>query len=354
MLILLIFNTDKSGMAGYIIRQEGSYGSFYWPNDGVTEMRIEDTNNPKVFIILFVMDHTLIRTLKHLQCILICLGILAACKAQPGTTDLRFAKIGWTAHIPSEAAFLSAVQVDSFAAATDEKLKNREVGYTSQLGVNTLFVIRYKQYNLFGAEADPFDLDLVSHSTFDKDSGTNYAIIDTVTVFRHFLADLCRCDFDGLKKSQGVDYDPNPCVKKLVAAYTDSFKRIGFDPATEKGLSKLRDVISHVYEGSCPEFDSLLMVRTAEEEAKKLYFKGNLVSQRPLPSGQYEVILQDAASAKVKTFLSPYPVDESIFKQKCKPGYLLVLEYKVVKNKTSGKDEYFLNGSMGTDNCLLK
>ena len=77
-----------------------------------------------------------------------------------------------------------------------------------------------------------------------------------------------------------------------------------------------------------------------DENARKLVFKGELVSQRKLPTGLYEIVMK-AKTNETKVFYSKNPLNETQIK-KYEPGYELTIEYEIIRNNTTNKDEYFL------------
>jgi hypothetical protein len=55
-------------------------------------------------------------------------------------------------------------------------------------------------------------------------------------------------------------------------------------------------------------------------------------------------IANGAASKQIKIFLAKTPIDESLI-NKYERGYIMTVEYEVLKNKQTNKDEYYLKES---------
>jgi hypothetical protein len=68
---------------------------------------------------------------------------------------------------------------------------------------------------------------------------------------------------------------------------------LGFDPASSIGKHKLLNEI-RIYQ--CRELYSLMQKEWADEEAKKLLFKGEFVSQKKLTAGEYEIVLRSSTT----------------------------------------------------------
>jgi hypothetical protein len=198
-------------------------------------------------------------------------------------------------------------------------------------------------------------LKILRQSSFDKDEGVDYAIVDTVSIFRNLRSEFCRCTsavLETQKSSDAVD----TCFNAIFPKYIEKFRKMGFDTATKRGQSKMKSEIYDKLYSSCPALESRAQREFDEEEAKKLYFTGQLISQKQLPSGLYEVVLKDSVSSETRTFLAKRQIDDSFFKKNCQPGYELKIEYEVVKNNTSQDDEYHIKefGTMTSENCILK
>ncbi len=163
---------------------------------------------------------------------------------------------------------------------------------------------------------------------------------DTTTIYRNISLETCNCTFSTMKNNK-PSTSMDSCYQAILLKYNDSLRDLGFDPATQVGQNKLsNEVIGKLYR-NCPDLSKLMQKEYADENAKKLLFKGELVSQTKLPSGLYEITLKNVKSKETKIFYAKNPLDETEIK-KYEPGYELTLEYEIVKNKTTQKDEYFL------------
>ena len=171
-------------------------------------------------------------------------------------------------------------------------------------------------------------------------SQTNSVSKDTTTIYRNISLETCNCTFSTMKNNK-PSTSMDSCYKAALLKYNDSLKQLGFDPATQVGELKLaNEVIGKLYR-NCPDLSKLIQKEYADENAKKLLFKGELVSQTKLPSGLYEIVMKSVKSKETKTFFAKNPLDETQIK-KYEPGYELTLEYEIVKNRATQKDEYFL------------
>ncbi|GAB2843367.1 hypothetical protein GCM10027043_52950 [Ferruginibacter profundus] len=131
------------------------------------------------------------------------------------------------------------------------------------------------------------------------------------------------------------------CYQSVLLKYKDSLKQLGFDPATQVGQLKLiNEVLNKLYL-NCPDLSKLMQKEYEDETAKKLLFKGELVSQTKLPSGLYEIAMKNVKTKETKMFYAKGPLYETQIK-KYEPGYELTVEYEIVKNRATQKDEYFL------------
>ena len=163
---------------------------------------------------------------------------------------------------------------------------------------------------------------------------------DTTTIYRNISLETCNCTFSTMKDNR-PSTSIDSCYKAIVLKYNDSLKQLGFDPATQVGQFKLsNEVVGKLYQ-NCPDLSKLIQKEYEDENAKKLLFKGELVSQTKLPSGLYEIVIKNIKSKETKIFYAKSPLDETQIK-KYEPSYELTIEYEIIKNKTTNKDEYFL------------
>lgn len=163
---------------------------------------------------------------------------------------------------------------------------------------------------------------------------------DTTAVYRNISLETCNCTFSTMKNNK-PSTSMDSCYKAVLLKYNDSLKQIGFDPATQVGQLKLaNEVVGKLY-FNCPGLSELLQEEYKDENSNKLLFKGELVSQKRLSSGLYEIVLKNTRTNETKKFYAKNPLNETEIK-KYEPGYELTVEYEVVRNKTTNKDEYHL------------
>ncbi|MGQ0739576.1 MAG: hypothetical protein ACT4OJ_10985 [Bacteroidota bacterium] len=160
---------------------------------------------------------------------------------------------------------------------------------------------------------------------------------DTAIIFRNLSFEICNCTFSKMKDNK-PSATLDSCHKAMVLKYNESLKEVGIDPLTEVGIYKILNEVDRKLLINCPELTKLVQ---KEYDGGKLKFSGELVSQKKLTSGLYEVIMMEVASKEIKTFLAKTLVDDSLI-NKYNPGYVLTLEYEIVKNQQTNKDEYYL------------
>jgi hypothetical protein len=136
------------------------------------------------------------------------------------------------------------------------------------------------------------------------------------------------------------------CYSVVVTKFTDTLKTLGYDPLSSNGRLKLSNEI-RLYQ--CEELYSLMKKKWSDEEAKKLLFKGEFVSQKKMNTGEYEITFRDSKTKKQKIFKSKTPFDENSVKTFL-PGYELTIEYEVVKNSKTNQNELYIkeNGTVSS------
>ena len=163
---------------------------------------------------------------------------------------------------------------------------------------------------------------------------------DTSTIYRDISLETCNCTFSTMKNNK-PSTSMDSCYRAALLKYNDSLKQLGLDPATQAGQLRLsNEVVGKLYV-NCPDLSKLVQTEYEDENAKKLLFTGELVSQRKLTTGLYEILMKSIKTKETKVFRAKHPFDETQIK-KYKPGYELTIEYEIVRNKTTNKDEYFL------------
>jgi hypothetical protein len=163
---------------------------------------------------------------------------------------------------------------------------------------------------------------------------------DTTTIYRNISLETCNCTLSTMKNNK-PSTSMDSCYQAVLLKYNDSLKQLGFDPTTQVGQLKLsNEVVGKLYR-NCPDLSKLIQQEYEDENAKKLLFKGSLVSQTKLQSGLYQIVMKNVKSNETKTFYAKNPFDETQIKQ-YKPGYELTVEYEIVKNNSTNKQEYHL------------
>jgi hypothetical protein len=171
-------------------------------------------------------------------------------------------------------------------------------------------------------------------------SHTSSVSKDTTTIYRNISLETCNCTFSTMKNNK-PSTSMDSCYQAVLLKYNDSLKQLGFDPATQVGQLKLsNEVVGKLYR-NCPDLSKLIQKEYEDENAKKLLFKGELVSQTKLRSGLYQIVMKNVKSNQTKTFYAKNPFDETQIK-KYEPGYELTVEYEIVKNNSTNKEEYHL------------
>jgi hypothetical protein len=165
----------------------------------------------------------------------------------------------------------------------------------------------------------------------------NTAIYDSVT------AAFCVCVTKQMrddKPSTVLD----SCYKESIKKHYVDLKKNGNDTSTEEGQLKLSSQITDkkFYFG-CNNVYKLLEREWSEADSKKLKFIGSFISQKKLPSGPYEIIIEEKITKEQRAFISDIPLNEVDIK-KFEPGYELTVEYEVIHNTKTNKDEYKSKG----------
>lgn len=177
-----------------------------------------------------------------------------------------------------------------------------------------------------------------------KDKTTNETSsvsTDTTTIYRNISLETCNCTFSTMKNNK-PSTSMDSCYKAALLKYNDSLKQLGFDPATQVGQLKLsNEVIGKLYR-NCPDLSTLLQKEYADENAKKLLFKGSIVSQNQLPSGEFEIVLLDNKTKTKQTFKSKNPLYDPTSNDKNILSYETTVEYEIRHNSKTNKDEYYI------------
>lgn len=160
---------------------------------------------------------------------------------------------------------------------------------------------------------------------------------DTAAIYRSITKELCNClsrEKDKHKPSVALD----TCFKIVTEKFADTLKAIGVDISVSPVENSL---MANVKWMACGNILHLMEEEHAAEEATLLLVKGEFISQRKLATGEYEVILHENKTGKQKVLKSKNRFPEEIVKDEA-PGYELTVEYKVVKNNTTGENELYI------------
>jgi hypothetical protein len=163
---------------------------------------------------------------------------------------------------------------------------------------------------------------------------------EALAVYQQMTSQICNCTSETMKNNK-PSTSLDSCYKVVLDKFTDTLKTLGYDPASSEGQNKLLNEI-RLYQ--CRDLYSLMQKEWSDEEAKKLLFKGEFVSQKKLASGEYEITFKDSKTKEHKVFKERNPFDESSVKNYL-PGYELTIEYEVVKNSKTKKDEFYIKES---------
>jgi hypothetical protein len=164
---------------------------------------------------------------------------------------------------------------------------------------------------------------------------------DTTTIYKNISLETCDCTFSTMKNNK-PSTSMDSCYKAVLLKYSDSLKQLGFDPATQVGQNKLsNEVVGKLYR-NCPDLSRLIQKEYADENAKKFLFKGSIVSQNQLPSGEFEIILLDSKTKAKQTFKSKNPLYDPSSSDKNILSYETTIEYEIRHNSKTNKDEYYI------------
>ena len=176
-----------------------------------------------------------------------------------------------------------------------------------------------------------------SVSTDKQQSSDKSTSREAVAVYQTMTGEICNCTMNTIRGDKpSTTFDS--CYKAIVDKYTDTLKTMGCDPASTVGQNKLSNGIQ-LYR--CSDLYHLIEKEFSEEEAKKLLFKGEFVSQKKLTTGEYEIILKDGKTKEQKAFKAKNPFDEKSVEAYL-PGYEVTIEYEIVTNLETNKDEFYI------------
>lgn len=168
---------------------------------------------------------------------------------------------------------------------------------------------------------------------------------ESLRIYENIRNQICNCITNTMRNNKpSTTYDS--CSQVVLAKYADTIKAMGFDVSDPYKQSDF--LFNEIRLYRCQDIDRLLNKELADEEAKKLLFKGEFVFQKKLITGEYEIVLRDNKTKVQNSFKGKRPFDESLVK-KFLPGYELTIEYEIVKNPKTNKDELYLKeyGTVG-------
>jgi hypothetical protein len=160
---------------------------------------------------------------------------------------------------------------------------------------------------------------------------------DRDSVFDVMSNEICGCSSVAvLFTSPSLALDS--CYRVSLAQHKADLLKWNIDITTEAGNDKIdSEVLLKLIPQRCRAFYGKLMAEVKENNATRAFFKGQLVSQRQLLTGGYEIVIENNATKETKTFTSGSTVKDQV--DGFEPGYEITVEYITVNNPTTHKDE---------------
>jgi hypothetical protein len=185
-------------------------------------------------------------------------------------------------------------------------------------------------------------------------SKTSSVSKDTTTIYRNISLETCNCTFSTMKNNK-PSTSMDSCYQAVLLKYNDSLKQLGFNPATQVGQNKLStEVVGKLYH-NCPDLSRLIQKEYAAGNAKKLLFKGSIVSQKQLSSGEFEIVLLNNKSKAKQIFKSKNPLYNPSISDKNILSYETTVEYEIRHNSKTNKNEYYIkDGATGSGVSIQK
>jgi hypothetical protein len=176
----------------------------------------------------------------------------------------------------------------------------------------------------------------------DKASSQTMSIsVGLATIYKSISTELCNCTFTTMKNnmpSTSID----SCYKAVLLKYTDSLKSFGLDPTTQSGELKVsNEVIGKLYL-NCRDLSKLIQKEIDDKNLNKLLFKGSIVSQKQLPTGEFEIVLLDNKTKSKQTFKSKSSLHDPSSGDKNILSYQTTIEYEIRHNSKTNQDEYYI------------
>jgi hypothetical protein len=164
---------------------------------------------------------------------------------------------------------------------------------------------------------------------------------ESLKIYERIRNQICNCISNTMRDNK-PSTTLDSCYQVTLTNYRDTIKALGFDVSVHDEYDgKTEFLLNQIRLYRCREIDRLLHKELAEEEAKKLLFKGEFVSQKKLETGEYEIILKDNKTKVLNSFKAKRPFDESLVKNFL-PGYELTIEYEIARNLKTNKDELYI------------
>jgi hypothetical protein len=161
---------------------------------------------------------------------------------------------------------------------------------------------------------------------------------EALAVYQKMTGEICNCTSSTMRNNK-PSTSLNSCYKVVLDKYTDTLKALGYDPTSSAGQNKLSNEI-RLY--LCRDMYSLLQKEWADEEAKKLLFKGTIISQKQLPGGEIEIVMTDSKTKKRKTFKNTSFLSDPAQTNKKLLEYEMTIEYEKRRNSKTKQDEYYI------------
>jgi hypothetical protein len=161
---------------------------------------------------------------------------------------------------------------------------------------------------------------------------------EALVIYQSMTSAICNCTLRTMKNNKpSTTFDS--CHNVVLAEYTDTLKALGYDPASSIGQNKLSNEIRFY---QCRDLYSLMQKEWADEDAKKLLFKGTIVSQKQLANGDIEIIMADAKTKEKKIFKSKSFLTDPTQTNKNTLEYEMTIEYEIKQNLKTKHAEYFI------------
>jgi len=173
----------------------------------------------------------------------------------------------------------------------------------------------------------------------DKQPTTNKPTSqEALAVYQAMTVEICNCTYSTMKNNK-PSTSLDSCYKVVLKKYTDTLRVLGYDPASSVGENKLSNEI-RLY--LCRDMYSLLQKEWADEDDKKLFFKGTIVSQKKLADGEIEIVMADAKTKEKRTFKSVSFLSDPSQTNKKLLEYEMTIEYEVRHNSKTKRDENYI------------